>query len=180
MADSDKKASALKYHGRVFDVYEEDVVLPNGRTSRLSRIDHGATITAVPVDAKGNLILLRQYRHAVGKYLIEIPAGNMDKNETPEECALRELQEEIGYGAKRLVKLYEGYLVPGYCNEYMYFYLALDLYDSHKAADEDEIIEKFTVSFEEAFAMLGRGEIEDSKTALGLCLAERYFKLSGC
>ncbi len=109
--------------------------------------------------------MLKQYRPAVRDYLIEIPAGNMDEGESPEQCVMRELAEETGYSSRNLVKIYEGYLVPGYGNEYMYFYLALDLYPADLPGDEDEVIEIFSVTLDEALAMMERGEIKDSKTA---------------
>lgn len=179
MDDQKKSAPELKYHGRVFDVYEHDVRLPNGRVSRQSLLEHRPTIAAVPIGPDGRLIMLRQYRPAVRDYLIEVCAGNMDEGETPEQCAMRELAEETGFSSRRLVKAYEGYLVPGYCNEYMYFFLAFDLYASELPGDADEVIERFSVTLDEALAMMERGEIKDSKTALALCLTERFLR-AGC
>jgi len=176
MSDQKRTAPELKYHGRVFDVYEQDVHLPNGRVSRQSLLDHKPTVAAVPVCADGRLIMLKQYRPAVSDYLVEIPAGNMDEGETPEQCVMRELAEETGYSSRSLVKLYEGYLVPGYGNEYMYFFLAFDLYPSELPGDADEVIERFFVTLDTALAMMERGEIKDSKTALALCLTERYLR----
>ncbi len=160
------------YQCRIFSVFEEDVTLPNGRVSRQSRIDHKPCIAVVPIDADGQIILIRQYRHATRQFLLEIPAGNMDVGgEAVEDCVQRELAEEIGYQAKRLIKLFEGYLVPGYCNEYMHFYLAMDLFPASLPPDDDEDIEIMRVSREEAVQMIENGQICDSKTALGLLLA---------
>ncbi len=176
MSKDEKTGLELKYHGRVFDVYEQDVHLPNGRVSRQSLLDHKPTVAAVPVGPDGKIILLRQFRPAVKDYLIEIPAGNIDKGESPEQCVMRELAEETGYSSRNLVKIFEGYLVPGYANEYMYFYIASDLYAEDLPGDEDEVIEKFSVTLDEALTMMERGEIKDSKTALALCLTERYLR----
>lgn len=163
------------YQCRVFTVYEDAFRLPNGRPCRQSRIDHRPCIAVVPVDAEGQLILIRQYRHATGQMLVEIPAGNMDReNEGVEACVQRELAEEAGFRAGRLVKLFEGYLVPGYCNEYMHFFLALDLRPDRLPADPDEDIEVLRVSFAEAEAMLADRRIVDVKTALGIQLARAY------
>jgi ADP-ribose pyrophosphatase len=165
----------LVYRSRVFDVYEGDVRLPDGRIFKQSWIDHRPCIAVVPVNPEGNLILIRQYRHATGGMLVEIPAGNMDReNETVEECVQRELAEEIGFQAGRLVKLFEGYLVPGYCNEYMHFFLALDLHPVTLPADEDEYIRTMTVPFDEAIRMIRKKEIIDVKTALGIQMACAY------
>lgn len=167
----------LVYHSRVFDVYEGDIRLPDGRIVRQSWIDHRPCIAVVPVNPEGNLVLIRQYRHATGGMLVEIPAGNMDReNETVEECVQRELAEETGFGAGRLVKLFEGYLVPGYCNEYMHFFLALDLHPAALPADEDEFIRTMTVPFAEAARMIRDKEIIDAKTALGIQMARAYLE----
>ena len=165
------------YQCRIFSVYEGEIRFPNGRVTQQSRIDHRPCVAVVPIDEKGHIILVKQYRYSVRKQLIEIPAGNMDKgNEFPETCAQRELSEETGYGAKQWIPLYEGYLLPGYCNEYMYFYLATDLYHAPLEPDDDEYIETFSVSMGEAMHMIKTGEIIDAKTALGLYLAKDYLK----
>ncbi len=96
--------------------------MPNGRYSRQSRIEHQPCIAVVPVDEAGRFILIRQYRHPTGKVLLEIPAGTMDKaEESVEACVQRELAEETGYQAKRLQKLFAGFLVPVYCDEFMHY-----------------------------------------------------------
>ena len=142
MSEKNEPERKLVYHCRVFDVYEGDVRLPDGRICKQSWIDHRPCIAVVPVTPAGELVLIEQYRHATGGMLVEIPAGNMDReNEDAVACAQRELAEEIGFQAGRLVKLFEGYLVPGYCNEYMHFFLALDLYPARLPGDEDEFIQ---------------------------------------
>ncbi|MBA4397276.1 MAG: ADP-ribose pyrophosphatase [Syntrophus sp. (in: bacteria)] len=172
--------SHLMYHGRVFDVYEGEACFPNGRKSRQSWIDHKPCIAVVPVTDAGKLILIRQYRHAVRRIITEIPAGAIDRaEESPEACAQRELAEEIGFQAKRLDKLFEGYLIPGYGNEYMYFFLARELFRLHLPPDEDEFIETLTVSFEEAEAMIKTRQIIDVKTALGICMAAAWLRQPG-
>lgn len=163
------------YHCRIFDVYEGDVRLPDGRVSRQIWIDHRPCIAAVPVNAAGEIVLIRQYRHATGGMILEIPAGNMDReNESVADCVQRELAEEIGFQAGELVKLFEGYLVPGYCNEYMHFFLARDLYRAPLPADADEFIEVTAVPFAEAQAMIRDGRIIDVKTALGIQMAAAF------
>lgn len=163
------------YECRIFRVFEEEVTLPNGRISRQSRIEHQPCIAVVPIDESGQIVLIRQYRHAVGQFLLEIPAGGLNAaKESIEDCVQRELAEETGYGAKRLIKLFAGYLVPGYCNEYMHYYLARDLFPAPLPPDDDEDIEVVRVSREEARKMINNGEICDSKTALGLLMALEY------
>jgi ADP-ribose pyrophosphatase len=165
----------LVYHCRVFDVYEGDVKLPDGRIFKQCRIDHRPCVAVVPVNAAGDLVLINQFRPATGGMLVEIPAGNMDReNEEIEACVQRELAEEIGFKAGRLIRLFEGYLVPGYCNEYMYFYLALDLSPATLPADEDEYIQVMTLSFTQARQMIRERKIIDAKTALGIQMAREY------
>lgn len=170
----------LMYRCRVFDVYEGEACFPNGRKSRQSWIDHKPCIAVVPVTDAGKLILIRQYRHAVRRIITEIPAGAIDKGEeSAEACAQRELAEEIGFQAKRLDKLFEGYLIPGYGNEYMYFFLARDLFRLHLPPDDDEFIATLTVSFEEAATMIKTRQIIDVKTALGICMAAAWLRQPG-
>jgi len=179
MTDSGELDRRRVYHCRVFDVYEGDARLPDGRIFKQSWIDHRPCIAVVPVNPEGRLVLIRQYRHATGGMIVEIPAGNMDRdNETVEACVQRELAEEVGFRAGRLIRLFEGYLVPGYCNEYMYFYLALDLEPASLPGDEDEYIRVMAVSFTEARRMIRDQQIVDAKTALGILMAREY--LEGC
>jgi ADP-ribose pyrophosphatase len=175
MAEKTVPASSPLYRCRIFAVYEDDVCLPDGRISRQSWIDHRPCIAAVPVNDAGEVVLIRQYRHPTGGILLEIPAGNMDReNETTSDCVQRELAEEIGFQAGELVKLFEGYLVPGYCNEYMHFFLARNLIPASLPADPDEFIAVTAVSFAEARAMIRDGRIIDVKTALGIELAGTF------
>jgi ADP-ribose pyrophosphatase len=177
----DKKAggrqSTLVYRGPVFNLYEDDVELPNGRVVRRSRVEHRPTIGVVPYIGDGRIVLIRQHRHAVGTSLIEIPAGTMDKgDESPEDCVQRELAEEAGFRAGRLVKLFGGYLVPGYADEFMHFYLAFDLIEAPLPPDEDEFIETMTCPLSDALRMIRDGRIVDSKTALAVLLAADYLR----
>ena len=177
----DRKAggrqSTLVYRGPVFNLYEDDVELPNGRVVRRSRVEHRPTIGVVPYIGDGQIVLIRQHRHAVGTSLIEIPAGTMDKgDESPEDCVQRELAEEAGFRAGRLVKLFGGYLVPGYADEFMHFYLAFDLIEAPLPPDEDEFIETMTCPLPDALRMIRDGRIVDSKTALALLLAADYLR----
>ncbi len=177
----DRKAGGLKstlvYRGPVFNLYEDDVELPNGRVVRRSRVEHRPTIGVVPYIGDGQIVLIRQHRHAVGASLIEIPAGTMDKgDESPEDCVQRELAEEAGFRAGRLVKLFGGYLVPGYADEFMHFYLAFDLIEAPLPPDEDEFIETMTCPLTDALRMIRDGRIVDSKTALAVLLAADYLR----
>ena len=170
-----KNKSTLAYQCKIFDVWEEEFALPNGKKTMQSWINHNPTVAIVPINDKNELLLIKQYRNAVKKNLLEIPAGSLDgSEESPVVCAQRELAEETGFKAKTLNKLFEGYLLPGYCNEYMYFFLARDLTHAPLTPDEDEFIEIMPVSFSQARDLIDKGEIIDAKTVLGIFLADKY------
>ena len=172
-----KNKTSLVYQCKIFDVREEEVDLPNGKTIRQSWINHNPTVAIVAINDKNELILIKQYRTAVKKNLLEIPAGSLDNlKESSAACAQRELAEETGFKAKNLIKLFEGYLLPGYCNEYMYFFLALDLFSAPLTPDEDEFIEIMPVSFSKARKLIEKGEIIDAKTVLGIFLADKLLQ----
>lgn len=173
---NDSKSEQV-YHCKVFDVWEDEVELPNGKTVKQSRIDHKPTVAIVAINEKNELLLIKQYRNAVKQDLLEIPAGTFDDpEESAVACAQRELAEETGFKARSLVKLFEGYLLPGYCNEYMYFFLALDLFSEPLTPDMDEFIETIPVSLPEASKLVEKGEIIDAKTVLGIFLANNLMQ----
>jgi len=163
------------YTCNIFSVWEETFLLPNGKTTRQSWIDHKPTVAIVAINHNKELLLIRQFRKATGQALLEIPAGSMDKGEeSPADCASRELAEETGYRARSLIQLFAGYLLPGYCNEFMYFFLAEDLVYEPLTPDEDEFIEVIPVSFARADELLKSGAIIDAKTALGIILTSTH------
>jgi ADP-ribose pyrophosphatase len=163
------------YSCRIFTVREEDIALPNGKTARQSWIDHKPTVAVIPVNNQNELLLISQFRVPAAKNLLEIPAGSFDGDgESPESCAGRELAEETGYRAGKLTQLFAGYLLPGYCNEFMYFFLAEDLVYDPLTPDEDEFIEVIPVSFARADELLKNGALIDAKTVLGIMLAGNY------
>ena len=172
-----KNKPSLKYQCKIFDVWEEEVDLLNGKSTKQSWINHNPTVAIIAINDKNELILIKQYRTAVKKNLLEIPAGSLDNlEESPAVCAQRELAEETGFKAKTLIKLFEGYLLPGYCNEYMYFFLAKDLFSAPLTPDDDEFIEVMPVSFSQAHKLIKNGEIIDAKTVLGITLTEKFLQ----
>jgi len=172
-----EKNLSVIYQCKIFDVREEEVEFPNGKKSKQSWINHLPTVAIVAINEQNELLLIRQYRAAVKKSLLEIPAGSLENmEESPALCAQRELAEETGFQAKTLLKLFEGYLLPGYCNEYMHFFLALDLYRAPLIPDDDEFIEIIPVSLTHARKLIEKGEIIDAKTVLGFFLAENLFQ----
>jgi ADP-ribose pyrophosphatase len=171
----EQKKQKLMYHCKIFDVWEEDVSLPNGKSTKQNMIDHKPTVAIIAVNNRNEILLIKQYRNAVKKHLLEIPAGTIDRDsETPLLSAKRELAEETGFSAETFTKLFEGYLLPGYCNEYMYFFLAQSLFPNPLLPDDDEFIEVVPTSFSQAKNMVKNGQIIDAKTALGIILADTY------
>ena len=164
------------YHGKVFDVRIDRVKLPGNREVDFDIVSHSGAVTILPVDQQGNILFIRQYRHAAGEEILELPAGVIDNGEPHNACALRELREETGMTAKKITLLGEFYLAPGYSTEYMYVYSAHGLSPAPLPQDEDEqiIVERIPVS--EAYRMASHGEIRDGKTLAALLLAHNYFE----
>ncbi len=156
------------YSGRVFDVVRHKVRLPNGRVSIRDFVKHPGAVAIVAVTSSGEVVLVRQYRHAAGEELLELPAGTLELGEQPIECARRELLEETGYVADELVELFRCFLAPGYSSEVMYFYLAKGLREAEERPEEHEVSEALLLPIDEALKMIERGGIRDSKTVAGL------------
>ncbi len=129
----------------------------------------------VPVFADDTVALVRQYRHAAGKYLLEIPAGSLEKGENPETGARRELEEEIGVSAAKIEKLSEFYVSPGFLTEKMHVFLATELSETKQNLEADELITIEKLTFPQTFEMMQNGAIEDAKTIVGLFLAGTRF-----
>ena len=127
--------------GRTFKVRRDTLKTPDGRETKLEIVEHRGSVVLLPVDHEGNLLFVRQYRHAVGEDLLELPAGTRDGEEPFEDCAAREIREETGLEAGALLKLGEFYLVPGYSTELMAVFLATDLKENPLQADEDEFLQ---------------------------------------
>lgn len=162
------------YKGKVFDVLEAEIRQGDIEYKR-EIVVHKGSCVIVPVFADQTVALVRQYRHAAGKFLLEIPAGTLDPNEPPEIGSARELEEEIGVTAVKIEKLTEFYVSPGFLTEKMYLYLATDLAETAQNLEEDEILSIERYSFPQAFDLITTGEIEDAKTIIGLILAGAKF-----
>jgi ADP-ribose pyrophosphatase len=161
------------YHGRIFKILV-DTVREASITYERDYIRHPGSAVIVALYDDSSVALVKQYRHPAVKYLLELPAGSRDGDERPEECAARELEEELGLVAGNLEKLVEFFPSPGFCSEKMWIYLATDLTETTKRPEEDEIIEPVRIPLTQALEMIEAGEIEDAKTIIGLMLtAER-------
>jgi ADP-ribose pyrophosphatase len=159
------------YQGRVFGVRCDTVSLPNGKSVELDIVEHPGAVTMVPVDDQGNLWFVRQYRHAGGVELLELPAGSLEPGEPPEDCAYREVREEIGMAAGHIKKIGEFYMAPGYSTEFLQIYLATDLRPAPLPADDDEFLTVEAIPIRQVFAMVEAGQIHDCKTLASLYLA---------
>lgn len=162
--------SELKFQGRVFDVRCDHVRLPNGQTTNLDVVVHGGAVVAVPLDADGNIWFVRQYRHAAGVALLELPAGAVEEGENLVEGTGRELREEIGMSAGVIEKIGAFYLAPGYSTELLHIFLARDLSPDPLPTDEDEFLQTEKYSVSEAFRMAESGVIQDAKSLAALLL----------
>jgi|TARA_B100001079_G_scaffold42318_1_gene33527 ADP-ribose pyrophosphatase len=169
-----QKSSEKIFSGKLIDLYFDHVELPNGKSSTREWINHPGAVCIVPILPDGNLCLIRQYRYGPRDEFIEIPAGKLDTGEDPLVCAKRELQEEIGYIAGKLTFLTNIYPAIGFSNEKMWMYLAEDLQLSNQSLDQDEFLELFPLSLEEAINLINQGKITDVKTIIGILWLDRF------
>lgn len=170
------KKSEILLQGRVFKVRRDTLKTPDGRETKLDIVEHNGSVVLVPLDSEGNLLFVRQYRHAAGKDLLELPAGTRDGEEPFEECAARELREETGLEAGYLQKVGEFYLVPGYSTEFMSVFLATELKENPLDADEDEFLQVEKIPLKQAVEMAERGKIQDAKSLAGLLMAKSHLE----
>ena len=161
--------------GRAFKVRRDYLRTPNGRETKLEIIEHGGSVVLIPLD-DGNLLFVRQYRHAAGADLLELPAGTRDENEPFEKCAAREIREETGMEAGKLQKVGEFYLAPGYSTELMAVFLATDLKHNPLEADEDEFLQVEKIPLKKAIEMAEGGDIQDAKSLAALLLAKPHLE----
>ena len=162
--------------GRVFKFRRDHLKTPNGLETHLDIIEHGGSVVLVPIDADGNMLFVRQYRHAAGIDLLELPAGTRDGNEPYEECAAREIREETGMQAGTLKKVGEFYLAPGYSTEFMGVFLATELSHNPLDPDTDEFLSVEKMPVKDALAMAERGDMPDAKSLAALLLVRPHLE----
>jgi ADP-ribose diphosphatase len=168
--------SEIIYPGRAFTIRRDHLRMPDGHEAKFDIVEHGGSVIILPIDDHGNLLFVRQYRHAAGLDLLELPAGTLDEGEKPEACAQREVREETGMAAGKLEALGGFYLAPGYSTEYMYVYLATDLYPAPLDADTDEYLSLERIPIPEALKMVANGNLPDAKSLAAFCLAAPHLK----
>ncbi len=156
------------FTGNLLNFNADRVILTNGIKTFREYVSHPGAVAALPFLNSSEIVLVKQYRYAAGDFLLEIPAGTIEKGETPEESIKRELQEEINYKPGKLENLGWVYLTPGYSNEKIHLFKATDLEACSKKAEEDENIEVVKIKIEEALLKIHSGEIKDGKTVIAI------------
>ncbi|MEN3002495.1 MAG: NUDIX hydrolase [Armatimonadota bacterium] len=168
--------SRVLYQGRVVTLRLDMVRLPNGHITQREIVEHRGAVAIVPLLDADTVLLIRQYRQAVGETLLEIPAGTLEPGEPPEQCAMRELQEETGYRANRLRHLFSQYLAPGYSQEVLHVYLAEQLTPAPQQTEVDEMVQLVPTPLSQIVPMILKGEIKDAKTIAGLLMTLRLLE----
>lgn len=167
------------YQGRLFSFVSEDVTLPNGSRAEMAMVRHPGSTAVVPLLDDDTVVMERQYRHAVGDYLLEIPAGTMEPGEQPVDCARRELEEETGYQAKEMIELGAIHILPSYSDEITHVYIARELHLNRQRLDQDEVLEVVLYPLEQTLTMISDGRITDALTVLSIQNAWFYLN-NGC
>lgn len=170
MKPEKKLATQQIYQGRAVSMRVDTVENAGGSETTREVVEHSDCVAMVVLDEQGNVLLVRQFRHAVGKFLLEIPAGGIDCGEEPVDAVCRELQEEIGYFPRKIEKLGGFYAIPGYGTEYLHCFLAADLVPGRLVAEDTESIELVRVASEEIPTLITSGEICDAKSIAALLL----------
>ncbi len=156
------------FSGNLLKLNADRVILTNGIKTYREYVSHPGAVAALPILNSTEIILVKQYRYSVADFLLEIPAGTIEKGETPEQSITRELQEEINYKPGKLENLGWVYLTPGYSNEKIHLFKATDLKIRSKKAEEDENIEVVKIKIDEALSKIHSGEIKDGKTVIAI------------
>ena len=172
-------STSILHQGRIFKLQRENITLGEGVVVDMDIIRHPGASAIVPMSHDDSLMLIKQYRHAIGDFIWEIPAGTCNPHETPLDCAKRELIEETGFSANIWEKLGEITPVPGYSDERIYIFVSSDLTPARQNLDKDEMLDVHEMRLDEAVKMIHGGLIQDSKTICGLYLATHWLKRKG-
>ena len=164
------------YKGTLLGLRRDTVQLSNGKQATREIVEHPGAVAIVAITKDKELVMVRQFRKPTGQIMLEIPAGVPKKREKGADTARRELEEETGFYAKKIRKIWQGYASPGYSNEVIHFYLAQDMYRLKQKTDEDEFVEVDLIDVEACSDMLKNGKIIDNKTMIGIIIAEKVLK----
>lgn len=174
MAETGRLARRDVFDGRIVRLSVDRVRLPNGNVVELELVRHPGAAAVVALDASGDALLVRQYRYASGGWLLEVPAGKLDGGEVPESCAARELEEETGHRAGRLVPMGRIWTTPGFTDEQIWLFLATDLTETAATPQRDEVLSLERVPLARAVEMAARGDIHDAKSICALLRAPHF------
>lgn len=169
-------SSEILLKGRAFKIRRDTLKTPDGRETKYDIIEHGGSVVIVPIDDDGNLLFVRQYRHAAGLDLLELPAGTRDGDEPYEECAAREVREETGMEAGKLQKVGDFYLAPGYSSEFMAVFLATELTPNPLPGDDDEFLQLEKIPVKDVDALFARGDVPDAKSLAAWLLVRPFLE----
>lgn len=169
-------SSEVLLKGRAFKIRRDTLKTPDGRETKYDIIEHGGSVVIVPIDDDGNLLFVRQYRHAAGLDLLELPAGTRDGDEPYEECAAREVREETGMEAGKLQKVGDFYLAPGYSSEFMAVFLATELTPNPLPGDDDEFLQLEKIPVKDVDALFARGDVPDAKSLAAWLLVRPFLE----
>lgn len=176
MPNYEEKTIATKpvYDGKIISLQVDDVRLPDGKEAKREIVKHPGAVAIIPVTKDGKIVVVKQYRKALERTIVEIPAGRIEVGEDPMLTARRELEEETGLGTKDIAYIQSFATSPGFANEIIHLYVARGLYpiENPAAGDEDEFIEQLEITIEEAEEMVKMGEIYDAKTAFAILYAK--------
>lgn len=164
------------YKGNVINVSMQTVILPNGKEATRDIVKHPGAAVIIAISANHEIYLVEQYRKPIDRITLEIPAGKLDEGEEPIECASRELKEETGLESKRIKHIASIHSTPGFSNEILHMFVATELTEGNSNADEDEFISSVKIPIEKTIKMILDGEITDSKTIVGILLADKIIK----
>ena len=160
--------SKYLYRGKIINLCLDEVSLPNGKKSTREVVEHPGAVVIIPLLHDGRVAVIKQYRKPADEILIEFPAGKIEQNEDPLNCAKRELLEETGYKANTFTKLSSFYTTPGFSNEFIYLYLAEGLIKEQQQLEQDEFLEVEFYCIEELMKMVLNNKIKGGKTIIGL------------
>lgn len=164
------------HKGKIFSLRRDHIQFESCPPHDWDIIVHPGAVAIIPIANNGNLILIHQWRRAIGKIIYELPAGTLEENEPPLACAQREIQEEIGYKAKNLIPLGGLYSAPGFSTEYIHLFIATELEESRLPQDTHEGIDVEEISLEKALNLIDIEEIDDAKTIAGISRYQRWLK----
>ena len=176
MTEEKTISSRIIYDGQVIKLRVDTIETPDGRETTREIVERSDCVSIIAIDDEDNVLLVKQFRKAVEKELLEIPAGGIDPGEEPEDTVRREMQEETGYLPQKIEELHGFYSAPGYCSEYLYLFLVTDLVPSQLYAEDTEGITLVRVPVSQIADLLSSGKICDGKSVAGLLAYQEYRK----